>query len=100
MECQCYTCRQKNHLKSGKVMSKVLAIDYGMKRCGIAITDDVKMIASPLTTIPETELRNFVQKQIRENKVDEIVIGLPVNLKGEATHVTAQVQKLFEELKT
>jgi len=87
-------------LNYGKGMSKILAIDYGLKRCGIAITDDAKMIASPLTTVLETELRSFLKKQISENKVDEIVIGLPVNMKGEATDVTAEVRKLFEELKT
>jgi putative Holliday junction resolvase len=80
-------------------MSKILAIDYGLKRCGIAITDDAKMIASPLTTVYEKELLDFVKKQVETNKVDEIVIGLPVNLKGESTDATNHVNAFFIVLK-
>ncbi len=80
-------------------MSKILAIDYGLKRCGIAITDDLKMIGSPLTTVFEKELVDFVTKQILENKVDEVVIGLPSNLKGESTDATIHVNKFFDVLK-
>ncbi|HLP11300.1 MAG TPA: Holliday junction resolvase RuvX [Flavobacteriales bacterium] len=80
-------------------MSKILAIDYGLKRCGIAITDDAKMIASPLTTVGEKELLDFVKKQIETNKVDEIVIGLPATLKGEATDATAHVNAFYTALK-
>jgi putative Holliday junction resolvase len=80
-------------------MSKILAIDYGLKRCGIAITDDIKMLASPLTTVLESELLAFVEKQVLENKVDEIVVGLPSNLKGESTDATIHVNKFFEVLK-
>jgi putative Holliday junction resolvase len=81
-------------------MSKILAIDYGLKRCGIAITDDIKMVASPLTTIEQAGLMDFIKKQVNENKVDEIVLGYPVNLKGEDTHLTAAVRKFYAELKT
>lgn len=81
-------------------MSKILAIDYGLKRCGIAITDDIKMVASPLTTIECAGLIDFIKKQVKENKVDEIVLGYPVNLKGEDTHLTAEVRKFYAELKT
>lgn len=81
-------------------MSKILAIDYGLKRCGIAITDDVKMLATPLTTVLEKELLEFVNKQVLENKVDEIVVGLPSNLKGESTDATVHVNKFFDILKT
>lgn len=81
-------------------MSKILAIDYGLKRCGIAITDDIKMLATPLTTILEKELIDFVNKQVAENKVDEIVVGLPSNLKGQSTDATIHVNKFFAILKT
>lgn len=79
-------------------MSKILAIDYGLKRCGIAITDDVKMIASPLTTVDQQKLMDFIRQQVLQNKVDEIVIGYPVNLKGEDTHLTAAVKLFYAEL--
>lgn len=80
-------------------MSKILAIDYGLKRCGIAITDDARIIASPLTVVDEKELLSFLRTQVELNKVTEIVIGLPVNLKGEDTHSSKSVQDLFEKLK-
>lgn len=81
-------------------MSKILSIDYGLKRCGIAITDDLKMIASPLTTVENATLADFVKKQVEQNKVDEIVLGYPTNLKGEDTHLTEEVRKFFAVLKT
>lgn len=87
-------------MKSGHNMSKILAIDYGMRRCGIAITDDVKMIASPLTTVEQSTLMDFIKKQVAENRVDEIVLGYPVNLKGEDTHLTAEVRTFYTALQT
>lgn len=80
-------------------MSKILAIDYGLKRCGIAITDDAKMIASPLTTVDEKELMDFIQKQVSGNKVDEVVLGYPTNLKGGDTHLSEAVRQFHEKLR-
>lgn len=80
-------------------MGRIMAIDFGMKRCGIALTDDLKMIASPFDTIERTKLDDFIQKQVQSNKVDEIVIGLPIDLKGKDTDATFEVKKFYDELK-
>lgn len=66
-------------------MGRLLAIDYGRKRCGIAVTDELRIIANPLTTVRACDLNEFVVKYTSENKVDRIVVGLPTNMKGEAS---------------
>jgi putative Holliday junction resolvase len=58
-------------------MGRILAIDYGRKRCGIAATDPLGMIASPLTTVSTHELLDFLKKYIAEEDVDCLVIGEP-----------------------
>ena len=66
-------------------MGRLLAIDYGRKRCGIAVTDELRIIANPLTTVRACDLNDFVIKYTSENKVDEIVVGLPTTMRGEAS---------------
>ncbi len=80
-------------------MSKVIGFDYGSKRTGVAISDDLRMIASPMHTIHSSEIKDFLKKQIEENNVDEVVLGLPVGLKGEETNSTKQVEDLVKNLK-
>lgn len=58
-------------------MGRVLAIDYGTKRIGIAVTDPLKMIASPLTTIPAREIITFLENYFKESDVECIVVGDP-----------------------
>lgn len=58
-------------------MGRILAIDYGKKRTGLAVSDNMKIIANGLTTIPTHQLMNFIRKYIEMEVVDEIVIGRP-----------------------
>ena len=58
-------------------MGRIMAIDYGRKRSGIAVTDPEAIIASPLTTVPSHELLAFLKKYIAEENVDCLVIGEP-----------------------
>ncbi len=81
-------------------MSKIIAIDYGKKRCGIAITDELQIIASPLTTVGPKELIPFLLEKVEQDDVSEVVLGLPTNLDQSDTHITAEVKKIFEELKS
>ena len=81
-------------------MSKIIAIDYGKKRCGIAITDELQIIASPLTTIGPKELLSFLIDKVKNDKVSELVLGLPTNLDQSDTHITEEVKKVFENLKS
>ncbi|MCW3162685.1 Holliday junction resolvase RuvX [Chryseobacterium oryctis] len=77
-------------------MGQVLAIDYGKARCGIAATDDMQIIASGLDTIQTPVLIEFLKKYFRENRVDEVVIGLPVDLKGNISEVETDILKFIE----
>ena len=61
-------------------MGRVLAIDYGKKRIGIAVTDKLKIIASPLSTVPADEIEKFLVDYLNRETVDEFVVGYPVQL--------------------
>lgn len=77
-------------------MGQVLAIDYGKARCGIAATDDMKIIASGLDTVQTSVLVEFLKKYFTENKVDEVVIGLPVDLKGNISEIEKDILTFIE----
>ena len=81
-------------------MGQILAIDYGKVRTGIAVTDDMQIIASGLTTVETPKLIDFLKKYFSENSVDEVVIGLPTDLKGNMSDIETEIQKfilLFEK---
>ncbi|MGH2644453.1 MAG: Holliday junction resolvase RuvX [Chitinophagaceae bacterium] len=80
-------------------MPRILAIDYGKKRIGIAVTDPLKIIASGLTTIPAHELIPFLKKYFAQEEVEKIIIGYPKNLNGTATDATALVEECVRILK-
>lgn len=80
-------------------MGQILAIDYGKARCGIAATDDMQIIASGLETVENRNLMGFLKKYFSENKVDEVVIGLPIDLKGNISEVETDILKFIEEFK-
>ena len=80
-------------------MGQILAIDYGKARCGIAATDDMQIIASGLDTVETKILIEFLKKYFNENKVDEVVIGLPIDLKGNISEVETDILKFIEEFK-
>lgn len=77
-------------------MGQILAIDYGKARCGIAATDDMQIIASGLDTVATPLLTEFLKKYFSENKVDEVVIGLPVDLKGNISEVETDILQFIE----
>lgn len=80
-------------------MGQILAIDYGKARCGIAATDDMKIIASGLDTVPTQSLMEFLKKYFSENRVEDIVVGLPTDLKGNISEVETDILKFIEEFK-
>ena len=77
-------------------MSKILSIDFGLKRTGLAITDDAKMFAFGLDTVESKVLMEKIKSLVKDEKVDEIVIGLPKRLNNEDSHVTENVRLLKE----
>lgn len=64
-------------------MGRLLGIDYGSKRCGIAVTDPLRIIASGLTTVETANLIPFLEGYVREESVDVIVMGLPLHESGD-----------------
>ncbi|OXA76024.1 Holliday junction resolvase RuvX [Flavobacterium branchiophilum NBRC 15030 = ATCC 35035] len=63
-------------------MSRILALDYGLKRTGIAVTDDYQLIASGLTTVPTHELMSFLTQYFQTENVKTLVIGDPKQMNG------------------
>jgi putative Holliday junction resolvase len=80
-------------------MGRLIAIDYGEKKCGIAETDDLKMIASPLTTVPTLEIIDFLQKYFSKYSVEGVVLGEARYLNGDASTTTEMQAKFEEKLK-
>lgn len=77
-------------------MKRFLAIDFGMKRTGLAITDENNIIASGLTTVPTREVMAFLIKTIKEKNVGTLVLGEPKRLNMEDSHSSQNV-RLFKE---
>lgn len=82
-------------------MSRVLAIDYGRKRCGLAVTDPMRIIASPLVTVPSGELEAFLKDYIPRENVTDVVIGYPVtvnNIPSESVRYIDPFIKRFRKM--
>jgi putative Holliday junction resolvase len=85
-------------------MGRILAIDFGLKRSGIAVTDPLKIIASGLTTVPTGEALDFLQKYCVHEDVETFVVGLPLHPDGNPAQIApqadafaARLQKLFPD---
>lgn len=72
-------------------MSRILAIDYGLKRTGIAVTDPLQIIVSPLTTIPTTELFDYLKDYFSREEVEMIVLGDPKYPDGNPAQISGKV---------
>jgi putative Holliday junction resolvase len=80
-------------------MGRIIALDYGKKRTGIAVTDPLKIIATGLTTVDSQTLFDFLKDYIAKEPVEKILIGEPFNLDGTPTDSTAAVQHIIRRLK-
>jgi len=80
-------------------MARILAIDYGGKRTGLAVTDPLQIIATGLATIDSKELIPYLKKYIAAQEVELIIIGLPVNWDDSDTHGTPLVKKVIKKMK-
>lgn len=79
-------------------MARILAIDYGLKRTGIAVTDPLKIIATGLTTIPSTTLINFLKDYFTKEEVELIIVGEPKNWDDSDTHATPLVNTVVKKM--
>ena len=80
-------------------MSRILCIDYGKKRTGIAVTDPLKIIATALTTVETSSLINFLKKYFSKEEVELVLIGEPKNLDDSDTHATPLVNQFIQKFK-
>lgn len=79
-------------------MPRILCIDYGGKRTGIAVTDPLQIIATGLTTVDSKELIPFLKKYFLQEAVELIIIGEPKNLDDSDTHATPLVKEAVKKL--
>lgn len=80
-------------------MPRVIAIDHGLKRTGLAVTDPLRIIATALDTVPTPELFTFLKAYVAREQVDGFVVGLPKNLDGRPTDATPHVQEFIGHLR-
>lgn len=80
-------------------MARVIGIDHGSRRTGLAATDATRMIASALETVPTAEVLDHLRRLLAKEPADGFVVGLPVNLNGTPTDGTAGVLAFVEQLK-
>lgn len=79
-------------------MPRILSIDYGLKRTGLAVTDPLKIIATGLTTVDSKQLITFLKDYFSKEEVELIIIGEPKNWDDTDTHATPLVEKCIKEL--
>ena len=80
-------------------MARILAIDYGLKRTGLAVTDPLQIIANGLTTVDSPSLIKYLKEYFKTEQVEMIIIGEPKNWDDSDTHATPLVKKIVERLK-
>jgi len=81
-------------------VGRILAVDYGLRRTGIASTDPLKIVANSLTTIETKDFVPFLRNYMDKEAVEAIVVGMPKKLDGTNTNATKAVNELIVQLKT
>ncbi len=83
-------------------MARILGIDYGRKRTGIAVTDPLRIVANSLATVPTHTLLDYIKNYVAQEAVEAIVIGQPTQLNGQPSesmrYITPFVKKLQKEM--
>lgn len=80
-------------------MSRILAIDYGKKRTGLAVTDPLQLIANGLTTVDTAKLIDFLMTYLKKEKVERIVVGLPKQMNGQESDNMKNIIPFVNRLK-
>ncbi len=83
---------------SGHVKPRILAIDYGTKRIGLAMSDPLHLFAQPVGTFTEADLIAHIQKLIQTEGVEKILLGLPVSLDGSENRMTGVVKNFHKRM--
>lgn len=80
-------------------MPRIIAIDYGLKRTGIAVTDEMQIIASGLTTVDSASVISFLKKYFIDEKVEKVLIGEPKQMNGLPSESAPIIEKFIVEFK-
>ena len=80
-------------------MGRIIGIDYGRKRSGIAVTDPLKIIANGLTTVPSHTLIEFLQGYMAKESVEKIIVGLPKQLNGDPSESMKYITPFLNRLR-
>lgn len=81
-------------------MGRILAIDYGKKRTGIAVTDPLRIIATPLDTVLTAGLKEYLRAYLQREPVDAFVVGMPKTLSNQDSEMAPYVRRFVGELQT
>ena len=79
-------------------MARILAIDYGVRRTGIAVTDPLQIIANGLTTVDTRQLLTFLKEYVQRESVERFVVGRPMQTNGRESENLVNVRKFVEKL--
>lgn len=80
-------------------MGRILAIDYGQKRCGIAVTDPLKLIAHALETVPTAGLDAYLADYLRREEVETVVVGLPLQMDATPSESTRYIEPFVKRFR-
>lgn len=80
-------------------MARLLSIDYGKKRTGIAVSDPLQIIANGLTTVETSKLFEFLEDYLKNEEVESIIVGLPKQMSGELSENMKRIEPFVNRLK-
>jgi putative Holliday junction resolvase len=78
-------------------MGRILAIDYGKKRVGLAVSDPLKLIATRLTTVPSNEIWNFLENYLVKEEVEQVIVGYPRQLNNEPSEAIQYINPFIKK---
>ena len=80
-------------------MGRILAIDYGTKRTGIAVSDPLQLIATPLDIVASHRLEDFLEDYLKKEKIDKVIVGNPIDMQGKKTETSRLVQAFINRFR-
>lgn len=80
-------------------MNRIVGIDYGRARVGFAVSDPLRIFASPVETVPSAKIIEYLQNYARSEVVERFVVGYPVNLNGKPSEAAADVDVFLKKLR-
>lgn len=86
------------HFKFRFILGRILAIDYGRKRVGLAVTDPLKMIANSLTTVHSKDIWDFIKNYLEKESVECIVVGYPKQMNNQASDAVRFINPFIKKL--